>query len=130
MTLGSNPRIPSGIIEGFFQQKDWDALMARRYEAYVVLQASAREDRSIRLGKLLEAVPDAGRELQARQLCQDILVSSVTVGSHGNAMVEVYVIFYDYGRGLREALIFAKQDALVAPTATSSEMRYLGSKYY
>jgi hypothetical protein len=130
MTLGANARIPSGIIEPFFERKDWDALMARRYEGYVILHATAREDRSMRLGKLLEEVPGAGRETLARDLCDGILVSSTSVGSHGSAQVEVYVIFYDYGRGLREALIFARQAESVAPTVTSSEMRYLGSKYY
>lgn len=130
MTLGTNERIPSGILESFFERKDWEALMARRYEGYVILRATAREDRTVRLGQVLEESPEPGRESLARQLCDGILVSSISVGSHGNAQVEVYVVFYDYGRGLREALIFAKQESSVAPTATSSEMRYLGSKYY
>ena len=116
-TLEDNAKAPCKIIEEFYGAAQWNEIKKLKYDGYVEIRGTVLRDRTISLGKIIEAFPDDSRNERAKVFSRSIRLSPVSVGSHMSANASVFVFFYESNLKPRQALVVAVQDT--PPTTLS-----------
>lgn len=128
-TLAGNPRIPHKEIGMFYKRGEWESVKNRPYTAYVILRGEVERDHKITLNEVVKSYPDDSWVLKAKKFSRDAKLSPVTVGSRAPSTAEVFVVFYEFGLGFNQAIVFARQKGPLA-RSTSSETKYFTTWTY
>ncbi len=125
MTLDSNPDAPKDAIQKFYGTEQWNYVKNLKYDAFVILRGYVSSNYTIPNARIIKSFPDTTRDALAREFSKDIRLTPVTVGGRIRAAAEIYVYFYESGLNPRQALVIAKQQSSIGPTASVGGDLYL-----
>lgn len=125
MTLESNPNAPKDVIQKFYGTQQWNYVKNLKYDAFVVLRGYVSDNYSIPNPRITKSFPDTTRDALAREFAKDIRLTPVTVAGRLRASAEIYVYFYETALNPRQALVIAKQQSSIGPTASVGGDLYL-----
>jgi len=124
-TLRQSPRLPSEEISEFYSSEKFAVLRDVSYKGYVMFEAVALPDQTIRIDRVVESYPDHSRDTAAKSLAGLARIAAHTVGSHLPPHIEVYVIFYPSPGRPESALIFAREPPSTRLFQSSAVTMYL-----
>jgi hypothetical protein len=114
-SLAGNDRLPEEALRYAYTQKQWQRIIERPYDGYVILRGKLDADGHVVPAEIIEAWPDGSRNEMARDLCGEIQFDPLKVGSNIRPIAEVYAVFYEAGLP-HVAYVFGKQVDTVGPT--------------
>jgi len=118
-TLLSNPTIPTADLQSLYSDQRWSSVEHRRYDGYVLMQASAGDDSSVKIERVIESYPDHSRDSMAVAFGSRVKVDASRVGLYLAPSVRVYAVFYSGPLNSHTALVFPVLQASAIPTRTS-----------
>lgn len=123
-TISANRAFPSASIAEYYGGEQWAKIKDLPYDAYVILDATVGKEHSLKGLRVVKAYPDAARNDTALKYAGSFEVLAPSVASRIPPQVEVYVVFYDQGRG-GQALVYARQVESIAPTDNLYRQEYM-----
>ena len=91
------------------QSEFWHIFREEPMTGFVVMRGTVGGNERVTITEVVESLPDKSRNPVARVLAGQARVNSVGTGSLVRPRVNVYVLFYDTGKQVHRALIFATQ---------------------
>ncbi|MDF9827157.1 hypothetical protein M2103_000785 [Ereboglobus sp. PH5-5] len=130
VTLATNPKAPNDLIQMFYGGAQWNRIKDMQYDGFVVMRGIIADNRTIPNPRIVKSFPDDSRNERALEFAKEIRLTPVTVGGRVRGAGEIHVYFYETKIPPREALVIAKQQDTVGPTASAGGTFYLVTVSY
>ena len=108
-TLAGNPTIDTSDVRLLYSPERWSAVENRKYDGYVVMEGVPEADSSVKIQKVVEAIPDHGRDDMAMEFGSRLKAIPETSGTYFTPKIRVYAVFYTGALGSHSALVFTYQ---------------------